>query len=104
MALPFTESVRGIIDKIKLDVVRDLNDRLVKAQKPFIRMNYGEFMSFINTLTDWKNARDVKDALENLGIIKAIKFKSPEGPIVNGYEITQSIVSRVLEESSQSRH
>lgn len=95
MAIPFMESMRGVVDKVKINALRELNQRMIEAKCAKLKLNYGALFGLLNELTDVKTAQDVKMHLQNAGIIKPVKFPQ-DGRTVDGFEVLQSSVSQAL--------
>ena len=95
MAIPFMEALRDIIDKVKSDALKEFLRMCEEDGKEEIAMTFSELFAILQQYTDGKGSMDVKNLLQQMGIIRPAKIPKGRG-IVDGYKILAANVKQAL--------
>ena len=95
MAIPFMEALRDIIDKVKTDILREFNKEMDESGASELHLTFSELFSSLQRYTDGKGSMDVKNLLQQMGIIKPAKILRNKG-VVDGYKVLAINVKQAL--------
>lgn len=102
MAIPFMDALRDIIDKVRIEVIKHLQGRLISEKKATLNLTSGELFNIITQYTDGRNAREVKDILISAQIISPLKGFLIGGKAIEAYKIDLTCLNVALKNSLSS--
>lgn len=99
MAIPFMHALQDVVDKVRLDVVRHLQDMLLAKEAASIVLTSGQVFNIISQFTDGKNVREVKDSLRSAQIISPRQGYLVKGKAIEAYDIELKVLDSALKNS-----